>query len=325
VLELGAGGGSSLNGCRSAWPVGTRAGHGSGRPMALAARTRRQPGDPSSRPRQGSVAGPVIRPGARAARSSSTLPERRRRSPNASSRRCDRAAGSWPKTSRPTSRRTGSSTRPTADEHLGNRIMNETRVLLARRGAESGRWATKLPQLMRDAGLEVMGADAYQAVLHGDVIRRLVQANVAQVADQLVDQCGDRARRPRPAPRTPRDRRAQPELPVARVCVGPPSRRMSGRARCRSRSSASLGHSTSAARPPVMRFAKLRFVDRTNGGRSVSEGRQARVDVSSPTIRTCCCASRLIPGYADATSPIESASRSVRRRAIVADLVDAGY
>ena len=77
----------------------------------------------------------------------------------------------------------------TADEHLGNRIMNETRVLLARRGADPA-LGHKLPQLMRDAGLEVMGADAYQAVLHGDVIRRLVQANVAQVADRLVDQCG---------------------------------------------------------------------------------------------------------------------------------------
>ena len=67
--------------------------------------------------------------------------------------------------------------------------MNETRVLLTQRGADPA-LGHKLPQLMRDVGLEVVGADAYQAVVHGDVIRRLVQANVAQVADQLVDQCG---------------------------------------------------------------------------------------------------------------------------------------
>ena len=77
----------------------------------------------------------------------------------------------------------------TAEERLGNLVMNETRVLLTRRGADPS-LGHKLPQLMRDAGLVVVGADAYQAVVHGDVIRRLVHANVAQVADQLVEQSG---------------------------------------------------------------------------------------------------------------------------------------
>ncbi len=42
--------------------------------------------------------------------------------------------------------------------------------------------------MLRDAGLEHVGADAYQVIDAGDAIRRLQRANIAQVAEQLVAQ-----------------------------------------------------------------------------------------------------------------------------------------
>ncbi|MGZ4688156.1 MAG: methyltransferase domain-containing protein [Acidimicrobiia bacterium] len=75
------------------------------------------------------------------------------------------------------------------DEHLANRIVSEMRGLLAQRGADPA-LGHKLPQLLRDAGLEDVGADAYQVVVQGEPVRRLLHANVGQVAEQLVEERG---------------------------------------------------------------------------------------------------------------------------------------
>lgn len=72
-------------------------------------------------------------------------------------------------------------------EALGNRIMRAVRSLLAQRGADTA-LGHKLPQLLRDAGLEGVRADAYQAIAGDNAIQQLQQANIRQVADQLVAQ-----------------------------------------------------------------------------------------------------------------------------------------
>ena len=68
-----------------------------------------------------------------------------------------------------------------ADEELGNRVARSIRALLAQRGADTA-FGHKLPRLLGDAGLEEIGADAYQAIEAGDAIRRLQRANIRQVA-----------------------------------------------------------------------------------------------------------------------------------------------
>jgi SAM-dependent methyltransferase len=73
------------------------------------------------------------------------------------------------------------------DEKLANLMMRSVRSLLTQRGADTA-LGHKLPQLLRDAGLEDVGADAYQAIEVGDAIRQLQRANIAQVADPLVEQ-----------------------------------------------------------------------------------------------------------------------------------------
>ncbi len=72
------------------------------------------------------------------------------------------------------------------DEALGNRIVLGVRALLAERGADTS-LGHKLPQMLRDAGLEEVGADAAQVLERGDAIRRLQRANIAQVSTQLLD------------------------------------------------------------------------------------------------------------------------------------------
>ena len=73
------------------------------------------------------------------------------------------------------------------DEELGNSMMRSVRSLLTQRGADTA-LGHKLPQLLRDAGLEDVGADAYQAIEAGDAVRQLQRANIAEVADALVGQ-----------------------------------------------------------------------------------------------------------------------------------------
>ena len=77
---------------------------------------------------------------------------------------------------------------PLSDEEaLGNTIMVGVRSLLAQHGADTA-VGHKLPRLLREAGLEQVRADAYQAIEAGDAVRRLRRANITQVADQLVEQ-----------------------------------------------------------------------------------------------------------------------------------------
>jgi ubiquinone/menaquinone biosynthesis C-methylase UbiE len=73
------------------------------------------------------------------------------------------------------------------EEALGNRIVLGVRALLAQRGADTA-LGHKLPQMLRDAGLEEVGAEANQVIERGDAIRRLQRANIAQVSTQLLDQ-----------------------------------------------------------------------------------------------------------------------------------------
>jgi len=74
-----------------------------------------------------------------------------------------------------------------ADEELANKVGRSIRALLTQRGADTA-FGHKLPALLRAAGLEEIGADAYQAIEAGDAIRRLAQANARQVAVALVEQ-----------------------------------------------------------------------------------------------------------------------------------------
>lgn len=73
------------------------------------------------------------------------------------------------------------------DEKLGNRLIEGVRTLLGRRGADTG-VGHRLPQLLRDAGLEDVRADASQVFAGSDAVGRLQRANIMQVADQLVEQ-----------------------------------------------------------------------------------------------------------------------------------------
>jgi len=75
----------------------------------------------------------------------------------------------------------------TAEAALGNKMARSIRALLAQRGADTA-LGHKLPGLLRDAGLDEIGADAYQAIEAGDAIRRLQRANIRQVADALIEQ-----------------------------------------------------------------------------------------------------------------------------------------
>jgi ubiquinone/menaquinone biosynthesis C-methylase UbiE len=72
-------------------------------------------------------------------------------------------------------------------EELANLMMRGVRSLLAQRGADTA-LGHKLPRLLRQAGLEEVRADAYQAIEAGDAIRQLQRANIAQVAVPLVEQ-----------------------------------------------------------------------------------------------------------------------------------------
>ncbi|MDQ6696422.1 MAG: methyltransferase domain-containing protein [Actinomycetota bacterium] len=76
---------------------------------------------------------------------------------------------------------------PSEDEALGNRIMTSVRSLLAQRGADTA-LGHRLPQLLREAGLEEVSAEGYQSIIGGNAARRLQRANIVQVADQLVEQ-----------------------------------------------------------------------------------------------------------------------------------------
>jgi SAM-dependent methyltransferase len=75
----------------------------------------------------------------------------------------------------------------TAEAQLGNKMGRSIRALLAQRGADPA-LGHKLPRLLRDAGLEEIGADAYQAIEAGDAIRRLQRANIRQVSEALLEQ-----------------------------------------------------------------------------------------------------------------------------------------
>jgi len=72
------------------------------------------------------------------------------------------------------------------DEELGNRIVGGIRTLLSEKGADTA-LGHKLPRLLREAGLEDVGADAHQVIAGGDAVRELLSANITQVADQLID------------------------------------------------------------------------------------------------------------------------------------------
>jgi SAM-dependent methyltransferase len=74
-----------------------------------------------------------------------------------------------------------------SDEELGNRVARSIRALLALRGADTA-FGHKLPRLLSDAGLEQIGADAYQAIEAGDAVRSLQRANLRQVGGALVEQ-----------------------------------------------------------------------------------------------------------------------------------------
>jgi ubiquinone/menaquinone biosynthesis C-methylase UbiE len=74
-----------------------------------------------------------------------------------------------------------------ADAELGNKMARSIRALLAQRGADTA-LGHKLPRLLREAGLEEIGADAYQALEAGDAIRRLQRANIRQVGAALLEE-----------------------------------------------------------------------------------------------------------------------------------------
>jgi SAM-dependent methyltransferase len=73
-----------------------------------------------------------------------------------------------------------------ADDDMGRRIVRSVAELLAERGVDRG-LGHKLPHLLREAGLIEVGADAYQVIDGGDAMRDLLRANIAQMADQIVD------------------------------------------------------------------------------------------------------------------------------------------
>ena len=69
---------------------------------------------------------------------------------------------------------------------LSRSIALAVRTLLNMRGADTA-LGSKLPHLLRAAGLSDVRADAYKAIECGDATRELVRANVVQVRDQLVE------------------------------------------------------------------------------------------------------------------------------------------
>src|SRR3954469_12894650 len=69
---------------------------------------------------------------------------------------------------------------------LSSSIALAVRTLLNMRGADTA-LGSKLPHLLRAAGLVDVRADAYKAIEFGDAPRELIRANVVQVRDQLVE------------------------------------------------------------------------------------------------------------------------------------------
>ena len=69
---------------------------------------------------------------------------------------------------------------------LSRSIALAVRTLLNRRGADTA-LGSKLPHLLRAAGLTDVRADAYKAIECGEATRELIRANVVQVRDQLVE------------------------------------------------------------------------------------------------------------------------------------------
>ena len=77
---------------------------------------------------------------------------------------------------------------PDADEDdVGTRITRSIQTLLRQRGADPT-FAHRLPRLLRENGLEHVGATGFQVVDGGDAMRALFRANIEQSADQLVEQ-----------------------------------------------------------------------------------------------------------------------------------------
>ena len=69
---------------------------------------------------------------------------------------------------------------------LSRSIALAMRTLLNMRGADTA-LGSKLPHLLRAAGLTDVRADAYKAIECGDATRELIRANLVQVRDQLVE------------------------------------------------------------------------------------------------------------------------------------------
>jgi SAM-dependent methyltransferase len=69
---------------------------------------------------------------------------------------------------------------------LSRSIALAMRTLLELRGADIA-LGSKLPHLLRSAGLTDVRADAYKGIECGDAPRELIRANVVQVRDQLVE------------------------------------------------------------------------------------------------------------------------------------------
>jgi SAM-dependent methyltransferase len=69
---------------------------------------------------------------------------------------------------------------------LSRSIALAVRTLLELRGADIA-LGSKLPHLLRSAGLTDVRADAYKGIECGDAPRELIRANVVQVRDQLVE------------------------------------------------------------------------------------------------------------------------------------------
>src|SRR3954454_8439868 len=69
---------------------------------------------------------------------------------------------------------------------LSRSVALAVRTLLNTRGADTA-LGSKLPNLLRAAGLTDVRADAYKAIELGDAPRELIRANVVQVRDELVE------------------------------------------------------------------------------------------------------------------------------------------
>ena len=115
------------------------------------------------------------------------------------------------------------------DEELGNKVVRSIRALLAQRGADTA-FGHKLPRLLGAAGLEEVGADAYQAIEAGDAIRQLQRANIRQVGDRARRAGARVASRARAVRGPARRTQGEPELAAARVGVGTPPGRVGAQA-----------------------------------------------------------------------------------------------